>query len=615
MQIGDIAPTSSFSECTEEAIEQSIPDRFERVVRRYPDRLAVKTRHHEFTYEELNQIANRIARAILSQRGKGQEPIALLLENEAPMIGAILGVLKTGKMYVPLDPSLPRARLAYMLEDSQAGLIVTNGHNLASAVDLSQGEIAWIDVDRCESGPELQDVSVSIAPDALAWILYTSGSTGQPKGVVQSHRNLLQFVRNYSNGLRLSASDRLSQLSSSQAVIFSALLNGASLHLWDIRAEGLTGLPSWLVEQESTVYYSVPTVFRHFCQQLSGTEEFPKLRLIILTGEPVTKRDVDLYKKHFSSDCILINRLGSTETGTIRWNFINKETPIDEKSVPVGYPVPDNEILLLDERGKEVPAGEAGEIAVKSQYLSPGYWRKPELTKKAFFADPHSGERIYRSGDLGQMLSNGCLLHLGRKDFQVKIRGHRIETAEIEMALLNLAGIGDAIVMAREDQHDEPHLVAYVVVKGRPQPTAGGLRRALAASLPNYMIPSAFVILDSFPLAPNGKVNRGALPRPDRLRPDLENRFAVPRTLVESELAQIWAEVLSLDRVGIHDNFFDLGGHSLAATQIISRVVKRFQLELPIQSLFQAPTVAEMAAVIAQGRETQLGEGFSPQVN
>ena len=608
-------PSGSFIEFKKEEIEQSIPERFEQIVRRYPDRIAVKTRNYVLTYDLLNKMANRVARAILAQSGEGEEAIALLLENDAPMIAAILGVLKAGKIYVPLDPSLPSARLAYILEDSQAALVLTNTRIASLAADLAQEKIACIDVDHLDRDLGAENVGLSISPAAFAWILYTSGSTGQPKGVLQSHRNVLHFIWNYTNGLCLSSSDRLSLIFSfgvnaAAHEMFSGLLNGASLHPLDIKREGLTGLAGWLIDQEVTFYCSVPTVFRNFCDVLTEGKKFPKVRLIKLVGEPVSKRDVDLYKKHFSSECILINRLGSTETGTIRWFFIDKGTPIDGNSVPVGYPVADNEILLLDETGGEVPAGEVGEISVRSRYLSAGYWRKPELTHKAFLADPQGGgKRIYRTGDLGRMLSDGCLLHLGRKDFQVKIRGHRIEIAEIEMALASLAGIKEAVVMAREDRHGEQRLVAYLIVKDQPRLTAGSLRQALAESLPGYMIPSVFVMLESFPLAPNGKVNRGALPRPDWTRPELESPYVAPGTPTETDLAAIWAEVLSLDRVGVHDNFFDLGGSSLSATQVISRVFKGFELELPIQSLFQAPTVAEMAAVIMQNQVKNSGEG------
>jgi amino acid adenylation domain-containing protein len=604
-----VRPANLFVEFKKEEIEQSIPDRFEKQVREYPDRVAVETKKHEFTYAALNQMANHVARAILAQRGSGEEPISLLLENDAPMIAAILGVLKAGKIYVPLDPALPHARIAYILKDSQADLIVTDNKYLSFAGELAGDTFQLINIDKLDSGLSPENVGLPIPPDTPTWILYTSGSTGRPKGVVQTHRNALHYVMNYTNGFHISADDRLTLLYSCSASaathnILSALLNGASLYPLDIKREGLTGLADWLIQQKITIYNSVPTVFRYFLDTLTGREQFPNLRLLIMMGEPVYRRDVELYKEHFSPNCIFVNRLGSTETGSIRWYFVDKETPITSSNVPVGHSVQDNEILLLDDAGDPIGLDQIGEIAVNSRYLSPGYWQRPDLTRAAFLPDPEGGdERIYRMGDLGRMLPDGCLVCLGRKDFQVKFKGYRIEPAEIEMALLDLDTIRQAAVIAREDRPGDQRLVAYLVpTAGRQAPTVTTLRHALAKILPEYMIPSTFVFLDALPLSPNGKVLRRALPAPEYVRPELANVFVAPRTPTEKTLTAIWAEVLALDHVGIYDNFFELGGHSLLATQIISRVVKAFEIKVSLQSLFQSPNVAEMAVVIAQAQ-------------
>jgi len=601
-------PKGTFVPFRKEEIEQSIPDRFEKQVDRYSDRIAIKSRHQELTYKMLNQAANRVAWSILNERGRGEEPVALILENGAPMIAAILGVLKVGKIYVPLDPSLPQARATYILKDSQADIVVTNNKNLSLAEGLAQNVPQLVNIDKLDSSLNAENLGFSISPDTLTWILYTSGSTGEPKGVVHNHRNLLHFIMNYTNGFHICADDRLTLLYSCSVNagahdIFSALLNGASLYPWDIKEEGLTRLTDWLTQQEITIYSSVPTVFLHFIDTLTGEKNFPTLRLMKMMGEPVYRRHVQLYKKHFSQDCIFVNRLGSTETGSIRWHFIVKETRINGSNVPVGYPVEDNEILLLDDAGENVGLGHVGEIAVKSSYLSPGYWRRPDLTQAAFLPDSGGGdERIYCTGDLGRMLPDGCLLHLGRKDFQVKIRGYRIEIAEIEMALLDHVAIKEAVVRVWEGRPGDQRLVAYLVPAGQQAPTATELRRFLSEALPNYMIPSTFVTLDALPLAPNRKVNRRALPAPGRSRPELENSYLAPRTPVEEGLAEIWGQVLDIDQVGITDSFFDLGGHSLLATQVISRVIKTFRVKVTLRSLFQAPTVADMAVVIVQNQ-------------
>jgi acyl carrier protein len=263
----------------------------------------------------------------------------------------------------------------------------------------------------------------------------------------------------------------------------------------------------------------------------------------------------------------------------------------------------DTEVLLLDDDGKETAANQIGEMSVRSRYLSPGYWRRPELSQTKFLPDPNGGEeRNYRTGDLGVMLDDGCLVHMGRKDFQVKVRGYRIEVGEIEAALLNLDNVKEAVVVLREDRSGDKRLVAYIVPSRQPAPTVTTLRNALAENLPSYMVPSAFVLQDTLPLLPNGKLDRQTLPDADNSRPNLDTPFIVPETAVEQTLAKIWAKVLNVDQIGIHDNFFDLGGQSLAAMGIISQVIKHFQVELPLRSLFQSPTVADMATVIAEYR-------------
>src|ERR671938_3894 len=358
-QVRRIPPTDAFIRFEGEETEQSIPQRFEQQVGRYPDRLAVKTRSHQLSYAALNKVANRVARALLAQRGEGAEPIALLLEHDALMIAAILGVLKAGKVYVPLDPSFPYARNAYILEDSQAGLIITNNENGSLAESLSEKRHSLINIDEIGATLSDENVDLSISADNLANIIYTSGSTGQPKGVVQNHRNLLHVAMRYTNGLRISAEDRLTLLQSysvagSVSNMLGALLNGASLFPFNVKEEGLIKLADWLIEEEITVYHSVPTVFRQFATTLTGKEEFPELRLIRLGGEPVYAEDVQLYKRYFPSDSIFVNSYGASEAGSVLRYCVDKDTEISGAMVPVGYPLGDVDILLLDDEGAAV---------------------------------------------------------------------------------------------------------------------------------------------------------------------------------------------------------------------------------------------------------------------
>jgi acyl carrier protein len=343
---------------------------------------------------------------------------------------------------------------------------------------------------------------------------------------------------------------------------------------------------------------------------LGPEDVFPDLRIVQLGSDAVTPREIEDYRKHFSANAILIIRLGSSEAGTLRRFFIDGETPV-YRGVRVGYAVEGTEILLLDAVDNEKMAGvdEPGEIAAKSRYLSPGYWRLPELTKARFLPASDGDQRIYLTGDLGRVLSDGCLEYIGRKDHQVKVRGYTVAIAEIEAALLSHDSVKEAVVVTREAVSTEQQLVGCLVAAGKPIPTVSELRTFLKGRLPDYMIPSAFVTMDALPLLPGGKVDRKVLPASISNRPNLDTPFVAPRTQVEETVAGIWSEVLSLDEVGVHDNFFDLGGHSLAATRVVSRVIKEFQIELPLQSLFRSPTVARMAGVIIENQARVLGAG------
>ena len=597
-------PEEAYAEFKESEIKQSITDRFEKQVICYPNRLAVKTKNIQLTYLELNQTANCIARAILSLRGEKEEPVALMLEQGDLLIAAILGVLKSGKSYVPLDSSFNPERNAYMIEDSGAGLILTDHRNLKPAKNLAGNKHMVFDIQDAISRFCSENLRLPISPDAIAYILYTSGSTGKPKGVFQNHRNVLHNIMKYTNGLHISADDRLTLLYScsfgaSVSDIFGALLNGAGLFPFNLREDGLTKLTDWLIQEKITIYHSVPTVYRHFITMLNGTENLSSLRLIKLGGEPVYKKDLDLYKRHFQKTCIFHVGLGSTEMNIIRQFFCNHETIQEGSIVPVGYAVQDTELLLLDDEGKEVGFKKEGEIAIKSRYLASGYWRNPELTKTFFFPDPEGGsERIFRTGDYGRMLSDGCLVYIGRKDSRVKIRGYRVEASEVEMSLQDIAFVKEAIVSAHKDQKDDTCLVAYVVLRQHETDVEKRLRKFLKDKLPDYMIPSVFVFLEALPLTPNGKVDRKALPEPALSKRGSAETYVSPGTPEEEILAGVWSEVLDIERIGIHDNFFDLGGHSLLMTQVVSRLNKIFNITIPLRSFFEAPTISGLSSLI-----------------
>lgn len=318
--------------------------------------------------------------------------------------------------------------------------------------------------------------------------------------------------------------------------------------------------------------------------------------MIRLEGDAASRLDVELYKKHFESHCILVNGLGATETGLTRQYFVNKETMLPQSILPIGYALEDMEVLLLDDQGREIGFNRVGEIAIKSRYLSPGYWRNLELTQISFLSDPAGGsERIYKTGDMGRMLPDGCIEYYGRKGLDLKVRGMRVEVAEVEAALLDLADIKEAVVSSREDNHGEHQLWAYIVPAGTHAPTLGTLRQALDKKLPDYMIPSDFVVLNSLPLNSNGKVDRRALPTLDHPRIQASSDFVAPRDTLEQQLAKIWEEFLCKGPFGIRDNFFELGGNSLLAMQMLARIQNRTGKTLSPIAFCEAPTIERLA--------------------
>ena len=597
---------SAFAGWELDAIEQSIGSRFEQQVRRHGDCLAVKTNTHRLTYAELNGQANRIVAAILAARGAGPEPVALLFDQGAPLIAAILAVLKTGKSYVALDPTYPPARLAAMLDDADAALMLADEMGMPAATVLASGRRALLPVGLQPGDapdPGAGNPAVDVAPDAVAYIFHTSGSTGRPKGVYDTHRNVLHNILRYTNALRITPDDRLTLLQScsfsgSVSSLFCALLNGAATFPFDVRREGPRRLGEWLREERLTVYHSVPTIFRSF---LSGDARFPALRCIRLEGDRSSRVDFDLFRRHFEPHCRLVIGLGATETGISRQYFIDHDTQVADGILPIGYPVRDMDVFLVDDDGGEVERGQAGEIAVRSAYLAAGYWQRPDLTQAAFLPDARGGPlRVYRTKDMGRLRADGCLEYLGRKDFVLKVRGNRVEPAEIETALLSLPELAEAVVTTVEGDGDEVQLVAYVVPSAGAGLSPTGLRRRLAETLPGFMIPSIFVTLEALPLDTNGKLDRRALPapaRPARLA-RLAGEANAPRSPLEERIVRLFQSVLKLEQVRIDESFFDLGGDSLAATEICAQLAREIGADLPVSTLVQAPTVAALARLL-----------------
>jgi len=582
-------------------IEQSIPSRFEKQVLRYPDKLAVKTTKESLTYAQLNRIANQIARVILATCATDIDSVGLFLDQGALHVAAILGTLKAGKIYVPLDPFQPGSQISEILLDATVHLILTDTLHFTHACPFETENLSVVNISKMDGDIPTENRAVTISPESLAYIFYTSGSTGRPKGVADSHRNVLHNIMRYTNSLRITPGDRLTLLqpgnfSGSVSSLFCALLNGATSFPFSLRQEGTGQLAAWVHQERITIWHSVPSIFRFIA---TGVYGYPFLRIIRLEGDQTTIKDLELYMKFFPDSCVLVNGLGATECGLVRQYFINKTTPLPDSVVPVGYLVEDMEVLILDEKQKTIEANHIGEIAICSRYLAPGYWRREKLTKELFLTDVRDGaKRIYRTGDLGRMTEDGCLHHLGRNNYQYKIRGRWIDIAEIETALHQMEIFEDAVVLIREDPGFDKKLVAYLSPGESVPPKIDTIRDYLSHRLPDHMIPSLFVMVESIPLNAFGKVDRSALPIPEKIRPETTQSYIAPRTLLQRQLTQIWEDLLEIHPIGIRDNFFELGGDSLLAVQIISHVRDMFKVELSLRTIFEYPSISGLAEYI-----------------
>lgn len=604
---------AGFTEFRREEILDSIAGRFMRQAAKHADRLAVRHGDRSVTYAALAAHVDQVAAALLAAGGEESEPVAVIAGQGVSLIAAILGVLRAGKFYVPIDPSWPADRTLAVLASLQARLVVADSANVSAARTFDPA-LTVIDCDRLP--PNKVGSWPEISPDATAYVYFTSGSTGVPKGVVDTHRNVLHNVMRYTNGLGISPEDRMTLLQSSTfsgavSSMFGALLNGAALFPWDPARSTPGALAAWIQREEITIYHSVPTLFRSF---VAG-RHFPSVRVIRLEGDRASHHDAALFRSHFSGHCVLVNGLGATETGLVRRFVIARDTTIAEGIIPIGYPIPDMDVVLLDEAGwEERGPGKIGEIAVRSDFLSPGYWQRPDLTARAFLPGiAGDARRTYRTGDLGRFQPDGCLEYLGRKDFRVKIRGNTVETADIEQALVRIPEIREAVVVARELPGGELGLVAYFTrVEGAATVTVRSLREHLGRSLPSWMIPARFIELDSLPLSENGKLDRAALPAPRPERPAGAAPFVAPTNALQDLIAGIWEDLLDVAPVGIRDAFLDLGGDSLLAVQMIERIELRLGRKISLAVLASASTVEELGVALLDSETRDLNLPLVP---
>ncbi|WP_110109397.1 plipastatin non-ribosomal peptide synthetase PpsC [Bacillus subtilis] len=575
---------------------------FERQAAVTPERLAIRFSGGSLTYAELDMYASRLA-AHLAARGVTNESIVGVLSERSPdMLIAVLAVLKAGGAYLPLDPAYPKERLSYMLKDSGASLLLTQPG--CSAPNFS-GETLEVDMTSLECEEVKRHVSASVSDGSLAYVIYTSGSTGQPKGVAVEHRQAVSFLTGMQHQFRLSEDDIVMVKTSfsfdaSVWQLFWWALSGASAYLLPPGWEKDSALIVQAIHQENvTTAHFIPAMLNSFLDQaeIERLSDRTSLKRVFAGGEPLAPRTAARFASVLPQ-VSLIHGYGPTEaTVDAAFYVLDPERDRDRLRIPIGKPVPGARLYVLDPHLAVQPSGVAGELYIAGAGVARGYLNRPALTEERFLEDPfYLGERMYKTGDVARWLPDGNVEFLGRTDDQVKIRGYRIEPGEIEAALRSIEGVREAAVTVRTDS-GEPELCAYVEGLQRNE-----VRAQLQRLLPGYMVPAYMIEMEQWPVTPSGKLDRNALPAPGGAA-DAET-YTAPRNVTEMKLSQLWEDVLKNGPVGIHDNFFDRGGHSLKATALVSRITKEFDVQVPLKDVFAHPTVEGLATVIREGTDS-----------
>jgi amino acid adenylation domain-containing protein len=601
---------------TDYPYDQCLHQLFEIQVAKTPDAIAVVCADEHLTYRELNHRANHVAH-YLQARGVGPEVlVGLCMERCLDMVVGLLGILKAGGVYVPLDPTYPPERLAFMLTDTRIPVLLTQGHHVAG-LPPHEAQVVSLDTQWQVIAQYSDQNPVSGATaDNAAYVLYTSGSTGRPKGILGSHRAMLNTLSWMWQTYPCTSQEvycqkaSMSYMDSIQELLEPLLQGVRTVLIPDKALRDLTEFVRTLAIHCVTRILLVPSLLRVLLDTYVDLQSrLPSLKLWFTGGEFLSK---DLWQRFLEvmPHSRLVNGYGTSEVSNYATWYDTGPRRQELAHVPIGCPIANTQLYLLDYRLQPVPTGVPGELYIGGAGLARGYLNCPELTAEKFIPHPFSNEpgvRLYKTGDLVRYLWDGSIEFLSRLDEQVKLRGFRIELGEVEAALEQHSAVRETVVRVHEDVSGEKRLVAYIVPVDIQGPSDRELRRFLKKQLPDYMVPSTFVKLHTLPLTPSGKVDRQALPRPDRLRPDLEEPFVAPCTVTEQRIADIWSHLLGLQWIGIHDNFFELGGHSLLAMQCMARLQAAFQMDLSVRCLFDTPTIADLAAYLETVRGARNG--------
>lgn len=588
---------------------KTIHELFEAQVNKAPDDVVIVYQGDRLTYRELNVRANQLARVLVSKDIKPDDIVGIMVERSVEMIIGILGVLKAGGAYLPLDPEHPKERIEYILSDSGAKMLLTQ-KNINLDFHYS-GELLELDDQSLYEGDSC-NLDIPVNKDNLVYVIYTSGTTGNPKGVLIQHESLTNYIKWFIDEAEITHKDKAILLSSfafdlGYTTLYSSILQGAELHIIPketyIYSEQLVGY----INNNNISYMKLtPSLYRSICNTKNFFENInlSSLRLVILGGEDINVFDIkNTYEQ--CSNVKIMNHYGPTETtiGTVANIVEPDKLELFTRTSLIGRPIKNSKCLILDKHSRLAPVGAAGELCIVGVGLARGYLNRPELTEEKFVPNPYEHEmRMYKTGDLARWLPDGTIEFLGRIDHQVKIRGYRIELGEIENKLINHPNIKEAVVIAKQEESGEKNLCAYIV--SQKEMTVVEIREYLSKDLPEYMLPSYYVRLNAFPLTANGKIDTKALPKSDgSIVTGIE--YQAPRNLEEEKLASIWKDILKLHRIGINDNFFEIGGHSLKATILCGRIQKEFDIEIGVRDIFENPSIAELSEMMLKVKGKQ----------
>ncbi len=590
---------------------------FEEQVTKAPNTIAVKFETEELTYQELDRKANQLANYLQKLGVKPDTLVGLCVERSLSMIVGILAILKAGGAYVPIDPAYPSERLSFILDDTQLSILLTQTQ-LLNTLPPHQAEVICLDRDREIINQESQEnLNVNVNADNLAYVMYTSGSTGKPKGVQVINRGVVRLVKS-TNYVNLSPEEVLLQLApisfdASTWEIWGSLLNGAKLILYPAHTPSLTELGQIIQQHQVTTMWLTASLFHLMVDE--QLEALKPLRQLLAGGDVLSVAHVQKFLAEVEN-CKLINGYGPTENTTFTCCYeITKDTCFNN-SIPIGRPINNTQVYILDSHLQPVPVGVPGELYAGGDGLARGYLNRDDLTQQKFIPNPFVGairesplreDRLYKTGDLVRYLPDGNIQFLGRIDNQVKIRGFRIELGEIEAAIAQHPKIKENVVILREDRPGVKQIVAYVVLHQKFESASQDLTNFLKQKLPDYLVPSAFVLLEALPLTPNGKCDRKALPKPERINPEIDS--IAPNTPIEKTLASIWAKVLRLEQVGINENFFELGGDSILSIQIVAQA-NQAGIKITTKQIFQYQTISELATVATSTITHQVEQGL-----